>query len=109
MMGYFDSAGGWAALYLISINALTFLAFAWDKHCAIHRRWRVQETTLLFFSFLGGSPFAKLAQRLIRHKTSKQPFGRRLNVIVVVQLVALVLLVVPPLRSALIELARRIF
>ena len=69
-------------LYLIAINAATFCAFFWDQNRAIKNGWRVQESTLLFLSFLGGSPGAKWAQHRLRHKTRKQPFGRSLNIIV---------------------------
>ncbi|HYE49475.1 MAG TPA: DUF1294 domain-containing protein [Azospirillaceae bacterium] len=78
-----------AALYLALASAAGFLAFAWDKRCAIRGRRRVPERHLLLLATLGGSPGALLAQRLFRHKTSKQPFRRRFNAILVVQVVLL--------------------
>lgn len=78
-------------IYLICINTVTFCAFAWDKYRALNDGWRVRESTLLFYAFLGGSPAAKWAQYRIRHKTTKQPFGRRLNLVIVFQFFAFLL------------------
>ena len=42
-------------LYLLGINILCFLSFAYDKWQAIHRGWRVPEKVLLGQAFLGGA------------------------------------------------------
>ena len=86
-------------LYLIAINATTFCAFFWDKNRAIQNGWRVQESTLLFLSFLGGSPGAKWTQQSLRHKTRKQPFGRSLNIIVGFHITMIVAAVIPILGT----------
>eukprot|EP00923_Selenidium_pygospionis_P056637 GHVN01098853.1.p1 GENE.GHVN01098853.1~~GHVN01098853.1.p1 ORF type:complete len:172 (-),score=10.91 GHVN01098853.1:395-910(-) len=49
--------------------------------------WRVSERTLLLLAAIGGSMGAKLAQRMVRHKTQKQPFGYLLSAICVSQTV----------------------
>eukprot|EP00923_Selenidium_pygospionis_P056639 GHVN01098861.1.p1 GENE.GHVN01098861.1~~GHVN01098861.1.p1 ORF type:complete len:145 (-),score=0.46 GHVN01098861.1:327-761(-) len=46
---------------------------------------RVSERTLLLLAAIGGSIGAKLAQRMVRHKTQKQPFGHFLSAICVSQ------------------------
>lgn len=66
-------------LYLLAVNGMAYLLFAVDKKRAIKGAWRIPEKTLLFWSLLGGWPAAKLAQRQLRHKTYKQPFGHMLN------------------------------
>lgn len=78
-------AAVWIGVYLVAINLVTFGVFALDKHFARTRRWRIRESTLLNFALIGGSFGAKMAQRHLRHKSYKQPFGRRLNWIIALQ------------------------
>lgn len=68
------------------LNLLTFAAFARDKRAAMRRAPRVPEASLLFLAALGGTPAALVGQRMLRHKTSKQPFARRLALIALVQM-----------------------
>ncbi|RKF14204.1 DUF1294 domain-containing protein [Roseovarius spongiae] len=63
------------------VNAVTFTAFRLDKNRARTQEWRIPEKTLLTMAMVGGWPAAKLAQRVLRHKTRKQPFARTLNII----------------------------
>lgn len=76
-------------------NLLAFGLFGWDKRQARIGGWRVSESDLLKMAFLGGALGAKLGQRVFRHKTYKQPFGRLLNAIFVVQYLAFGFLLVP--------------
>jgi Predicted membrane protein len=59
--------------YLL-LNVAVFLIYGWDKRAAAAGTWRVRESTLLTLAFVGGSFGAVLAQRLLRHKTRKEPF-----------------------------------
>ena len=70
-------------LYLLALNLLTLALFWWDKRCAIERRWRVPESTLLTLCLIGGSLGAKTGQGIFRHKTRKEPFRTSLNAIAV--------------------------
>ena len=80
--------------YLIFTNLVTYCLFAHDKRCAIEKRRRIPEATLLFWASIGGWLGAKIAQHRLRHKTYKQPFGRHLNAIGVLHaLIALALAV----------------
>ncbi|AZV80548.1 DUF1294 domain-containing protein [Parasedimentitalea marina] len=72
-------------LYLLGINLLTPALFAFDKHRARRRRWRISERSLLFLCFIGGTPGAYWARKTFRHKTRKQPFSIRLHSIAVLQ------------------------
>ena len=71
------------ALYAVAIltllNVWIFLLFGLDKFQARGAGWRIRESTLISFAFLGGGIGAKLGQRVWLHKTYKQPFGRKLN------------------------------
>ena len=59
---------------LLSVNALTALAYTHDKSAAKHGNWRTKESTLHLLSLAGGWPTAWLMQNLLRHKSSKQEF-----------------------------------
>lgn len=72
-------------LILLTINALTIAAFAEDKRRAVAGEWRTREFTLLSLALVGGSPGAFWARRRFRHKTRKQPFGSRLELIAMLQ------------------------
>ncbi len=76
-ISYFVYINGYPidVLYLIgAASILSILAYARDKSAARKGRWRVSENTLHLFSLLGGWPGAIVAQRMVNHKTSKQPF-----------------------------------
>jgi uncharacterized membrane protein YsdA (DUF1294 family)/cold shock CspA family protein len=53
---------------------ITFLVYARDKAAAQNNRWRTPEAHLHLLALIGGWPGALLAQRVLRHKSSKQPF-----------------------------------
>lgn len=73
-------------LFLL-FNLATFCLYWWDKKAARGSHRRVPEARLLKFAFLGGSLGAVAAQRLLRHKTRKEPFRTRLMAILVLQAV----------------------
>lgn len=80
----------------IAFNLLVFLIYWWDKEAARNGEWRVRESTLLWLAFLGGSAGAVLAQRLLRHKTRKEPFRSILISIIILQIGLLASLAVMP-------------
>lgn len=74
-----------AVAYLWAINALTLLAFGWDKLRARRRRKRVPERRLLWLAILGGSPGALVGRWIFGHKTRKRRFTFWLLCILCVQ------------------------
>ena len=76
-------------IFIIAINALTFLAFWHDKRAAKWGNWRVPEKTLLMLALVGGSPAAIIASKILRHKTRKQPFKALLYFFILLQIVGL--------------------
>lgn len=59
-----------------TLSLLSFAAYAIDKSAARKGTWRISENNLHVLDFLGGWPGGFLAQRLLRHKTSKATFQR---------------------------------
>ena len=61
----------------IGVSLITFLAYLLDKRAAIRGDWRTSERTLQLLGLLGGWPGGYLAQRLLRHKSSKRSFQEK--------------------------------
>jgi uncharacterized membrane protein YsdA (DUF1294 family)/cold shock CspA family protein len=55
-------------------SLINFIAYAFDKSKAQRGAWRIKESTLHFFSLVGGWPGAAIAQQLLRHKSQKREF-----------------------------------
>ena len=65
----------WTVLgYIATINLLTYLAYALDKKAARSDAWRTPEGRLHFLGLMGGWPAGLLAQKRLRHKSSKSSF-----------------------------------
>ena len=77
------------AAALIAINFIAFAAFGLDKAKARRGQYRIAESTLLLFAFIGGTLGAYAGRSLFRHKTRKQPFNSNLFSIAVLQMLAL--------------------
>lgn len=91
-------------LYLGVINALTFATYWLDKRAAKQPgARRIPEATLLLQGFLGGTPAALVAQRLLRHKNRKRAFQFKFWAITFVQLA--LLLMPPPVVQRLLQAA----
>lgn len=74
-------------IIFLLLNVVTFCLFWWDKDAARNGGWRVSEASLLQFALLGGSLGAVAAQRLLRHKTRKEPFRTYLMSILILHAV----------------------
>ncbi len=76
------------ALIIVLINIVTFCVFWWDKDAARAGDWRVPENRLLGLALIGGSLGAVAAQKILRHKTRKEPFRTQLRLIVALHAIA---------------------
>lgn len=74
------------AIYLILINLIAVIVTIYDKVCAVKRRWRVKESTLLLLSVLGGSICMYITMLFIRHKTRHFKFMLGIPLILIFQL-----------------------
>ena len=64
-------------LAYLEISVLCALAYWHDMAAAQSNQWRVPEATLLMLGLFGGWPGAIVAQKTLRHKTSKVSFRVR--------------------------------
>lgn len=79
-------------IYLILINLISVIVTAYDKRCAVKKRWRVKESTLMLLSVLGGSVGMYITMLLINHKTRHLKFMLGIPIILIVQLAAVIYL-----------------
>ncbi len=78
-----------AFLYiLLSINALTYLLYAYDKHAARQHQQRIPERHLHLLALIGGWPAALLAQQQLRHKNKKGWFVQLTWLLAILNVVA---------------------
>lgn len=82
-----------AITYFLSVSTISFIVFAWDKYSAQKGRWRIRERTILFLASIGGSIAIVACQKILRHKTRKQPFAGRLRTILFLQIAMVIALV----------------
>ena len=74
-------------MYFVIINLITFIVFALDKICAIKKKWRYKEISLLGMCLVGGAIGGFLAMHLFRHKTKKKLFVIGVQLIIRIHLV----------------------
>ena len=70
----YDQMVWFAAILYLGASSAALIAYAIDKSAAVHNRRRISEKSLHIVALLGGWPGALAAQKLLRHKTVKQPF-----------------------------------
>lgn len=73
-------------IYLIIINIVAFIVYAWDKRKAKKGVWRTPESILLLLAAVGGSVGALLAMYMLRHKTNHKKFFLGVPAILIAQL-----------------------
>lgn len=70
-------------------SVVCFIAYALDKSAARRGQRRTPERSLLLLGLCGGWPGALLAQRWLRHKSSKTSFQLKFWLTVAINLAAL--------------------
>lgn len=73
-------------IYLLAINAFTFIVYGIDKLKAKHAKWRIPEATLLLLVTIGGSIGAWLGMKAWHHKTLHKKFRYGVPAIFVAQI-----------------------
>ena len=73
-------------IYLAAINTVTFFLYGIDKWKAKHSKWRIEESTLLWWAAFGGSIGALLGMKVWRHKTVHRKFKFGVPAILIAQI-----------------------
>lgn len=74
------------AIYLLVINAITFIVYGIDKLKAREHWWRLSESTLLFLAIVGGSVDAWIGMKVWHHKTMHKKFKYGVPLIFFIQI-----------------------
>lgn len=61
-------------IYFALINVITLILYVADKKKAIKNKWRIPESTLILFPFLGGFAGGLIGMFKFRHKTKHAKF-----------------------------------
>ncbi len=77
-------------LYLLLINAASFVLMLVDKYKARRNLWRISESCLFTFALLGGSVGSLLGMYLVRHKTKHRKFTVGMPLILVLQMIVII-------------------
>jgi uncharacterized membrane protein YsdA (DUF1294 family)/cold shock CspA family protein len=64
----------WVLIGYVCLSIVTFAVYAHDKRAAQKEAWRTKEASLHLLALVGGWPGALWAQKILRHKSQKQPF-----------------------------------
>ena len=73
--------------YLVAINIVTFFVYGIDKWKAKRSKWRIEESTLLWWAAAGGSIGALLGMKAWHHKTMHKKFKYGVPAILMAQIV----------------------
>ena len=91
------------AIY-VAFSVMSFIVYWFDKQAAIQGTPRVRESTLHLLALLGGWPGAYAAQKILRHKTVKQPFQAIFLACVMLNIFGLILYSSPVALAGLMQL-----
>lgn len=80
-------------LYLLIINAVSFILMLADKRKAKKNAWRIPEATLMGVAAIGGSLGGMLGMQLFRHKTKHPKFSIGIPVLLALHIALLVWLI----------------
>lgn len=85
----------WVLMGYICLSIVTFAVYAHDKRAAQKDAWRTKEASLHLLAVLGGWPGALWAQKILRHKSQKQPFKAILWLTIIVNITLFMLMFTP--------------
>ncbi|PSW32298.1 DUF1294 domain-containing protein [Photobacterium phosphoreum] len=85
----------WVLIGYICLSIVTFAVYAHDKRAAQKDRWRTKEASLHLLALAGGWPGALWAQKILRHKSQKQPFKAILWLMIIANITVFIMIFTP--------------
>ena len=79
-------------LYIAIMSFFAAVLTILDKYFAVTHKWRIPESVLLIFGFLGGAAAEYAVMKMIRHKTKHKKFMIGLPVMIAIHLTIIVIL-----------------
>jgi len=79
--------------YFTAINITTFLIYFYDKKISHTDKVRVPEKNLHYLEIFGGTPFAYLAQKTLRHKIMKKSYQIKFWIIFIIQIIVIFIII----------------
>ncbi len=76
-------------LYLLSINAISFVLFGYDKFLAIKNKRRIPEKELFTVATIGGAVGGMFAILVFKHKISKATFMWRFMFVFILNIIGI--------------------
>ena len=76
-----------ALIYLAVVNLVTFFLYGIDKWKAKRSKWRIEESTLLWWAAFGGTIGALLGMKAWHHKSRHKKFTIGVPAILIAQLI----------------------
>lgn len=81
-----------ALCIMVSFSLVGAILVILDKYNAVHRLYRISESTLMFFGVFGGALLMFAMMKLCRHKTQKPKFMLTFPLISALHIIILLLL-----------------
>ena len=79
-------------IYILFLNAISFLLCFFDKRLAIKKRYRISEKIFIYLSLIGGVFGFTIASIMFRHKIKKIKFIGIIYSILIVWIIMLIYL-----------------
>lgn len=77
-------------IFIIGVNAITFILMGVDKRKAVRNQYRIPERTFWALSILGGAIGSYIGMQTFRHKTKHTSFMVGIPILIAVNIVLFV-------------------
>ena len=85
-----ESTVKFALLYIAVMSLFAAVLTILDKYFAVTHKWRIPESVLLLFAFLGGAAAELAVMKMIRHKTKHKKFMVSLPLMIALHLAIII-------------------
>lgn len=79
-------------IYILGMSIISFILMGIDKKRAIKHKWRIKESTLLFFALIGGAIGTLISMKVFHHKTKNIKFKIGVPIICMINILLAIIL-----------------